>query len=564
MPTHSSPNSNANISTFSTSANRQPLNICHVNIRSLNSNFCLFKEFFRTHSFDIIAVSETWLNFNMSDAQFKLPSFTLFRNYRTNRTGGGVALYIKNTLRSKFVLSSTYLPNHPEYLFLEVWHTRRQKILIGVAYNPPTSESLNLLEADLDDIMPHYKHVILIGDFNINMNSASLKSDCLMEFYECLGLHLLNYGNTHHTAHSDSWIDHCLVSDWDSVLNTRQSSEPFLADHDLISLQYDYNIPSAGRRRIWCRNWARIDETNLQRLCLDRDISNIDSAVSVDNMNDCLHQHLGEVIEAIAPIRETVIRDQPAPWINQDIRTLQRRRSKLYRIYRRSGFAFKEYANLRKVIKSKILEAKKNYFVHCFSNCKNAKSCWNDFRNLGLVKSTESNAYHDIDIDELNNYFVSVGSSFSGIIDYNYISRCLIRYETTFEFKKLDCDDVKKGIMRLTSSSKGPDSFDIKTYKILLPYFLESITDLFNRSLSSEYFPSIWKQSYVLPIPKIRTPTGFSDYRPISLTCTLSKSLERCVHDQIMNYLTVNGIIDDYQTGFREGLNAQDAILRLC
>lgn len=77
-------------------------------------------------------------------------------------------------------------------------------------------------------------------------------------------------------------------------------------------------------------------------------------------------------------------------------------------------------------------------------------------------------------------------------------------------------------------------------------------------------FPSSWKRYYVVPLPKVRSPNNYSDYRPISLTCTSSKSLERCVHDQIIDYLIINGIVNQYQTAFREGLNTQDAVLKLC
>ncbi|CAD6222093.1 GSCOCG00011715001-RA-CDS [Cotesia congregata] len=80
--------------------------------------------------------------------------------------------------------------------------------------------------------------------------------------------------------------------------------------------------------------------------------------------------------------------------------------------------------------------------------------------------------------------------------------------------------------MRLTSGSMGPDHFEIKTYKVLLSYFLSHITNLFNFSLSSGSFPSAWKKSYVLPLPKVRSPASYADYRPISLLCTLSKALE--------------------------------------
>lgn len=71
------------------------LKICHINAQSLRNerHFELFKEYFRCHHFDIITVSETWLNHLVSDNIVFLPSFSLYRHDRRVRSGGGVAIY---------------------------------------------------------------------------------------------------------------------------------------------------------------------------------------------------------------------------------------------------------------------------------------------------------------------------------------------------------------------------------------------------------------------------------------------------------------------------------------
>lgn len=162
-------------------------------------------------------------------------------------------------------------------------------------------------------------------------------------------------------------------------------------------------------------------------------------------------------------------------------------------------------------------------------------------RKIGLVKSLDSTVTPDIDLEELNSYFVSAAGDPLEFIDYEYFDRVVPKYHSSFIFKSLSCYSVKETIIRIASSSMGPDGFDIKMYKILLPHILQCITDLFNFSLSSGCFPLTRKRSYVVLISKVSSPTNYSDYRPISLTCTLSKSLERCVHDQIINYFITNG-----------------------
>lgn len=54
--------------------------------------------------------------------------------------------------------------------------------------------------------MPHYAHVILMGDLNIDMNvtNRNVNADRLYEFGGCLGLHLIDHNPTHHSEHHHS------------------------------------------------------------------------------------------------------------------------------------------------------------------------------------------------------------------------------------------------------------------------------------------------------------------------------------------------------------------------
>ncbi|CAD6241416.1 GSCOCG00002743001-RA-CDS [Cotesia congregata] len=96
--------------------------------------------------------------------------------------------------------------------------------------------------------------------------------------------------------------------------------------------------------------------------------------------------------------------------------------------------------------------------------------------------------------------------------------------------------------MRIMTNAVRPDNYSIKAYKCVLPYFLRWITKLFNKSLSTGVFPAKWKLSHVI----------------------LSKALERCVHDQIVEYISANNYADERQMAFKEGLNTQTAVIKLC
>ena len=62
--------------------------------------------------------------------------------------------------------------------------------------------------------------------------------------------------------------------------------------------------------------------------------------------------------------------------------------------------------------------------------------------------------------------------------------------------------------------------------------------------------------SMVTPIPKTKTKsTKAGDWRPISQISLPGNLLEKIVHNQLYNYLTLNNVLSDKQFGFRKGLS---------
>ena len=81
----------------------------------------------------------------------------------------------------------------------------------------------------------------------------------------------------------------------------------------------------------------------------------------------------------------------------------------------------------------------------------------------------------------------------------------------------------------------------------------EPLTILFNRCLNEGIFPNICKIAHVTPLHKKGPENLCNNYRPISLLSCVGKVLERCVHSRVLNYLKVNNIITQSQSGFMPG-----------
>ena len=77
------------------------------------------------------------------------------------------------------------------------------------------------------------------------------------------------------------------------------------------------------------------------------------------------------------------------------------------------------------------------------------------------------------------------------------------------------------------------------------------ITTIFNTSLRSGIVPVFWKESNIIPIPKIQPPIDEGAFRPFSLTPCLSKVLE----DFVVTWLIddVKDKIDPDQFGCLKG-----------
>ena len=74
--------------------------------------------------------------------------------------------------------------------------------------------------------------------------------------------------------------------------------------------------------------------------------------------------------------------------------------------------------------------------------------------------------------------------------------------------------------------------------------------------------PTQWKDANIAPVPKIAKPSKPEDYRPISLTSTLCKVMERLLAKFIIEQ-TKELWLENQQYGFLPGKNTSDALIQV-
>ena len=135
-------------------------------------------------------------------------------------------------------------------------------------------------------------------------------------------------------------------------------------------------------------------------------------------------------------------------------------------------------------------------------------------------------------------------------------------FELPFITNQFVVNEIKKlGLKKAT----GPDDISCRLFKVVadLPFLLDSLTYIYNLSLSSGIVPEAWKIARIQPIHKSGNKNAVENYRPISLLCIPSKILEKAVHKHLYDFLISNQKLCDNQFGFRPGLSCETALLSL-
>ena len=82
--------------------------------------------------------------------------------------------------------------------------------------------------------------------------------------------------------------------------------------------------------------------------------------------------------------------------------------------------------------------------------------------------------------------------------------------------------------------------------------FSKILSEMFNFYIDNNTFPNVYKTD---------NPFDKTNYRPISILAVLSKPFERCLYDEIYEY--IDTVLSKVQCGFREGFSTQHSLIAM-
>jgi hypothetical protein len=136
--------------------------------------------------------------------------------------------------------------------------------------------------------------------------------------------------------------------------------------------------------------------------------------------------------------------------------------------------------------------------------------------------------------------------------------------ETAHLTAPITVEEVIATTSRKKSTAPGLDGITYRHIKEGPYQLLLLLAAIFNFILRTGYIPAEWKTSKTLMFLKPNKPLqSVSSYRPIQLTPTFSKILERIIVHRLHTHLHNHHLLPDHQAGFRPGYSIQDQLLRL-
>ena len=321
--------------------------------------------------FDIFAITETWLKPAISDNIISIPGYQLIRNDRTHKGSGGVAVYVKNNLKTMTIFAPSSNNDRIEQLWLNI-RIKTKSVMLGVVYRPPSLpiSSLNALDNALFNLATNVDDVILLGDFNVNVLKPSTPGS----------LFLQNMCNTHDLEqiidqptyicnNANSLLDLVMIRQRNKILFIDQAIQPGISHHNFIYFAYDISVSQQADNYITTRNWKQLDCEVFEHAAANAPWHLVYNEANINDKVDAFNKIIISLLDTHVPYITFKVKKPPSPWLNDVINTLMKKRDRAKATFNKTKnpVHWDKYKVLRNNVKSAVRKARFQKFDSCIN-----------------------------------------------------------------------------------------------------------------------------------------------------------------------------------------------------
>lgn len=493
---------------------------------------------------DCFIACETWFRDHHTDALVSIPSYCCFRDDRTDRIGGGVAIWSK----FHFCPERIVLLDKPNDIEIVAVKLKCNLIIIG-CYVPPQAVSANrdiisrFIVESVDSCLidnPTFD-VVLCGDFN-RLNVDVISRNC-------------NLVNLHKQAtYGLAELDYILISENVASVYSVCKADPI----DTSSVHHVSLLatPLRKQKSRWSlpRTVYDLRRSNIAHFV--NVLSNVDWSFLSDPQHDLndkceyFHNTLSCVMNATISEKTVTFTRNTKPWITPLVKSLINDR---WVAYRQKNFQL--YNHLKSKVKKEI-EKSKTIWVRKMKS----KNIWKTANVLIGKKANDDMCGFYSRFDCIYDAAHSINQGFAAVFSPK---NDIQSNETPLKsYEDFNVTETKvKRLLDTLPCHKASSDLPLKLYKAASFILDKPLTVLFRQSIREASVPNCWKISAVTPLPKISSPSACEDLRPISLLPTASKILERIILGYGRPFLLKE--YGDNQFGFRPASSTTCALISL-
>ena len=223
------------------------------------------------------------------------------------------------------------------------------------------------------------------------------------------------------------------------------------------------------------------------------------------------------VVDKHAPIKKVRVKARSSPWFTADLADLFNSRNRAWAQARRhkTPSHWLLFRQLRNRCTAALRKAKSEYYLHSINSSHNPGKLWKSIKSLTRNNSsfpTHIDNGHSILTDRkdicsaFNDHFAAAGHLFDldgNNSDCNTAPQTELPPDTppNFTISPFSLDEVTRTLLAMdTRKSTGADNLDAFFLKLSVPLITESITHIFNLTISTGTIPIAWKTASVLPL----------------------------------------------------------------
>ena len=549
------------------------------------------------------AMTETWWDERIEDAQVQIPGYTLFRADREQKRGGGSALLVHGSL----IVTDTVTWGNEFNNLVGVYVPSCHTILASIYRTGDFRETRQVLQEFID------KHstgkpvpdLFLLGDLNLpqhNWDTGEGGHGDADEMSTLVDENFLAQMVTEPTRGANI-LDVILTNRPNYFLKTVVETTRSISDHKMVTGVLGYNMTRPIHRTNqkvdrWSFNGVSFYKTEMD--AMRETLSDIDWDLLFDlcegeneserltTFTNLLTLTILQVTCANAPPKKTSTPSSGLPWKD---RALTKMKSKLRRINRSIEKLKKKGASNNRLKKMEKRAAEgvtniKDYIIQelnkeedkaisrikedpraFYSFAKRKKKVQSEIGPLLKPDGSLTDEAHE-KAEMFQSQYVKV---FSRPEDVNVEEALDTIEENPEELENINISTtaIEAALKELKPLSAAPrDEIPAVILRECSKELSYPLLLLWKSSFTHGFIPEDLKSQQITPIFKKGNKTLPENYRPVALTSHVTKTFERVVRKELTEFVERTGILNEEQHGFRTGrstltqlLHHYDAIL---